>query len=533
MLVALNRMVQSRIAYIVRMEPGVWTPEETLGNARGSCRDSAWVLVQLLRNLGYAARFVSGYLIQLVADVKPLDGPAGPTADFTDLHAWAEVYLPGAGWIGLDATSGLLAGEGHIPLAASPDPMSAAPISGVVEPCEVQFRIRNVGAPDQRNPARHQAVHRGPVAGHPGHRRPRRSRPGRGRRAPDPRRRADLRRRRRHGRAGVEHRRAGPHQARLCRAAAAPAGAAVGAGGGAAIRHGQAVSGRATAALGAARALARGWRDGVDRSGAAGVERRHRYRAGDRRGAIRRRCWRSGCRSIRTWSFRPTRTSTTTCGASGRCPPTWWSRTPSCATRWNAARLAHVFSHGLAAPVGSVLPLRRVIADGVRRWQSGKWFFRGDTMFLIPGDSPIGLRLPLESLPWVDPETIEYEVEPDPFAPRPPFASAQAIRAALHRPAGGAAAGFRRRVPAGGAGRCRWSGATSRALVRTALTVEAARRPAAHFSPAAVRRRGLAGAGRRDRSDRAENSAARWSWRATSRRTIRGCCISPSRPIPG
>jgi uncharacterized protein (DUF2126 family)/transglutaminase-like putative cysteine protease len=420
LLVEINRMLASRIAYIVRLEPGIWSPEETLSKATGSCRDSAWVLVNLLRHMGFAARFVSGYLIQLVADQKPVTGPAGPTTDFTDLHAWAEVYLPGAGWIGFDATSGLMAGEGHIPLAASPDPISAAPISGLVEKCETTFdfamgvtRISETPRTTKpyddatwqdilRSGAR---VDRALLAGDV-----RLSMGGEptfvsasDMEAPEWTTEA----------LGPTKRRMAGRLIRRLTPLWSP---------GAALQYGL---GKHYPGEQLPRwALHAHWRkDGepiwVNPELLASDDDRDTANAHDaaRFAAILAERLQvdpglviQAYEDIHYFLWKE-----------NRLPANVVAEDAKLKDPLERARLARVFGQGLSATVGSVLPLRRVADGDGRRWQSGKWFFRDGPMFLVPGDSPVGFRLPLESLPWADPAHIPYQAERDPFASRPPL----------------------------------------------------------------------------------------------------------------
>jgi uncharacterized protein (DUF2126 family)/transglutaminase-like putative cysteine protease len=468
-LVGLNTMVQRRISYIVRLEPGVWSPEETLANGRGSCRDSAWLLVQLLRNLGLAARFVSGYLIQLVADMKPIDGGAeGPTADFTDLHAWAEVYLPGAGWIGMDATSGLMTGEGHIPLAASPEPQSAAAISGGVEKAEVDFSFemsvrRVLETPRVTKPYAPQQWQEILAAG---------ARVDRALLAGDVRltfggeptfvaatdREAaewntDALGPTKRGYANRLIRRLMPLWSP-----------------GAVLHHGM---GKLYPGEPLPRwALSAHWRaDGEkvwvhpelladpDRDhGSATAEEAARFTVAlAERLQVDPSTMLPGHEDVHYYLWKE-----------HRLPANVVLEDNKLRDPLERARMVRVFEQGLASPVGSVLPLRRVMEGGERRWQTGRWFLRGDTLFLIPGDSPMGFRLPLESLPWANPDTIESPFEPDPFAPRERLSSQQSLRRARAvRPLGRGIENFQpvpQPIPEIGRG--------EPDLVRTALCVE-------------------------------------------------------------
>ncbi|MFS3136778.1 DUF2126 domain-containing protein [Gluconacetobacter sacchari] len=447
MLVALNQQVQRRIAYVVRMEPGVWTPEETLERGTGSCRDSAWLLVQVLRNLGFAARFVSGYLIQLVADQKPLTGPEGPAEDFTDLHAWAEVYLPGAGWVGLDATSGLLTGEGHIPLAATPEPASAAPISGLVGTCETEFDFtmavtRVLETPRTTRPytdAQWRAIldagravdtvlEDGAVGltmgGEPTFI------------AADDMDAAEW---------NIDA--LGPtkraYAGRLLRRLA-PLWSK-----GAAIQH---VLGKHYPGEQLPRwALLCHWRrDGVpvwtdpsllasddDSDDATEQDAAAFCRALAERLRVDPALVNPAYEDIHYYLWRE-----------HRLPANVIVEDAKLRDPLERERLARVYGHGLNVPVGSVLPLRAVVRDGVRRWQSGRWFFRGDLMFLVPGDAPVGFRLPLQSLLWASEEAIDHDMERDPFAPLPSLPPHPALARRAGPSPGGTDPGWAdRRVP--------------------------------------------------------------------------------------
>jgi uncharacterized protein (DUF2126 family) len=420
-LVDLNMRLSRDIRYLIRMEPGVQTPEMTLEKASGSCRDSSWLLAQLLRNLGLATRFVSGYLIQLTPDVKSLDGPSGTTADFTDLHAWCEVYLPGAGWIGLDPTSGLLAGEGHIPLACTPEPSTAAPVSGMVGESEVEFthtmKIERVWeAPrvtkpytDEQWAAVERLGHeidvslealdvRLTMGGEPTF--------------------VSV-----DDRDGEEWNTAalGPNKRRLSidlyerlKAEYAPGGLAH-------FGQGKWYPGEPLPRW----SLNCFWR----RDGEAIWRNPALLSDESASGATHD----TAQHFLRTVATRLGLSPTFVFAAYEDAFYYMWKerKLPSNVDPFESRledagerkRLVRIFERGLDRPAGYVFPVARD-ASG-EHWQTGPWFLRQERCYLAPGDSPLGYRLPLDSLPWVAKGDYPYINPPDPtqaFPPLPPHA---------------------------------------------------------------------------------------------------------------
>jgi uncharacterized protein (DUF2126 family)/transglutaminase-like putative cysteine protease len=419
-LVDINRRLQRDISYIIRLEPGVFTPEETLEKAKGSCRDSAWLLCQLLRHLGFAARFVSGYLIQLAPDVKALDGPSGPESDFTDLHAWCEVYLPGAGWIGLDPTSGLLAGEGHIPLAATPDPRSAAPITGEVDECECDFSFE----------MKVQRIHESPRVTKPyteeqwcditsvGHK-------------------IDAELRRTDCRLsmggeptfvsiddmeGAEWNTVALGPTKRARADDLIKRLKQRFGTGALLHHGQ---GKWYPGESLPRwAFACYWRKDrvpVWTNDALFADENRDYGVDEKKAGefIRALAERLGCDP--SWIMPGFEDAWYYLWKERRLPTNVDPFNSNLKNEEDRARLAKIFEQGLDKVVGYALPLSREWGGAGPYWFSGPWFFRPERCYLLPGDSPMGFRLPLDSLPHVTPGDYPYIYEQDPLEERSPL----------------------------------------------------------------------------------------------------------------
>lgn len=413
-LVELNQAIEKHIRYVIRMEPNVQPPEQTLTLRSGSCRDSAWLLVQILRNLGLAARFVSGYLIQLTADEKSLDGPSGPENDFTDLHAWTEVYIPGAGWIGLDPTSGLLAGEGHIPLACSPEPRSAAPITGALEKCKVDFShqmkvTRIFESPRSTKPYPEeiwQQIHdlgflvdeeldsldvRLTMGGEPTFV------------SID-----DMQ--------GAEWNTdaVGPAKRLLAADLLKKLKNRWATGGLLHYGQGKWYPGESLPRW----AFSCFWRrDGKpiwkDDTLIADEEKDYGFNAGHAKIFIEKLAETLG---ISSQYIRPAYEDVFYfLWKEQRLPVNVDPSDSKLDDPEERARLANVFERGLGTVTGYVLPIKH------GSWKTGPWPFRGKNMFLIPGDSPLGLRLPLDSLPWVSEPEYPYIMPADPMMPRQPL----------------------------------------------------------------------------------------------------------------
>ena len=420
-LVDLNRQLATDVKYVIRMEPGVQLPEETLLKRSGSCRDSAELLVHLLRHLGFAARFVSGYLIQLVADVKPAHGPAGPSQDFTDLHAWCEVYLPGAGWIGLDATSGLLTGEGHIPLACTPDPQSAAPLSGKVDPCETKFDYtmkiaRLWEAPRVTKPYSEEQWEAIDSLGH----------------LVDEHLSADDVRLTMGGEPtfvssedslapewntaalGKSKRKLAAELFHRLKARYAPEGLAH-------FGQGKWYPGEQLPRW----SLNCFWRkDGepiwCDATLVADETREYPDAAANAPRFLRAIADRLGVSAEHV--FAAYEDTVYYLWRERKLPVNVDPFDAKLTDALERARLARIFERGLGDAVGYALPLAR--SNERAPWHSSPWFLRQDRCYLIPGDSPLGYRLPLDSQPWVSPDDFPHVFPPDPtqdFAALSPY----------------------------------------------------------------------------------------------------------------